>query len=93
MITKDKNIFYTEKGANDVWEQELEAEKAFYQKKIQEQIQLRQAVLSQIALVPDLYVELLYTLLVLLNTQIQQQNIDSEKITLLMNSLQKSTQK
>lgn len=83
--TKD-TVFYTEKGATELWENELETEKVAYLA-MQEKIKIRKAILEQIALVPDFYTDLLHTILLVLNNQIQQQPINKEKMLLTIESL------
>jgi hypothetical protein len=86
MTTTEKGVFYTEKGAAELWESELETEKVAYLA-MQEQIKLRKAILEQLVLLPDFYTDLLHTILLVLNNQIQQQPIDKEKMLLVIESL------
>jgi hypothetical protein len=85
-LVEEKNVFYTENGAKQLWDEELETEKATYQA-LQEKIRLRQAILEQIVLVPDLYMEIVHSFLCSLNTQIQQNHLDKEKIYSLLFTL------
>jgi sulfur relay (sulfurtransferase) DsrC/TusE family protein len=78
-LVEEKNVFYTENGAKQLWDEELATEKEVYLA-LQEKIKLRQAILEQVVLVPDFYMEIVHHFLLSLNAQIQQNNLDKEKI-------------
>ncbi|SFF01586.1 hypothetical protein [Thermoflexibacter ruber] len=63
-LVEEKNVFYTENGAKQLWDDELEAAKAAYLA-MQEKIKMRQAILEQIVLVPDPYMDIVHQPIVL----------------------------